>query len=125
GVLDKDGRDVNNGSVHNAGKALRDKRHYTDAISKFDRAIALDPELADAFYDRGTCYLKIGNFVPGILDFSRALELNPRFADQFFNRVYQVKSGVDLNRVITELDKIVADHPDRSYVIFLRGFFYV
>ena len=27
--------------------------------------------------------------------------------------------------VITELNKIVADHPDESYVIFLRGFFYV
>jgi tetratricopeptide (TPR) repeat protein len=125
GVLDAQGHDVNKDSVHNAGKTLRDKRNYTDAISKFDRAIALDPELAEAFYDRGTCYLKIGNFVPGILDFSRALELNPRFADQFYNKVYQVSYVVDLNRVITELNKIVADHPDVSYVIFLRGFFYV
>ncbi|MEZ0230586.1 MAG: tetratricopeptide repeat protein, partial [Planctomycetota bacterium] len=125
GVRDAQDRDVNGNSVHNQGKALRDKRNYTDAIAKFDRAIALDPELADAFYDRGTCYLKIGNFVPGILDFSRALELNPRFADQFYNKVYQVSYVVDLNRVITELNKIVADHPDVSYVIFLRGFFYV
>jgi serine/threonine protein kinase/Tfp pilus assembly protein PilF len=123
------------------GRLLRDKRNYSEAIARFDRAIALirDPEkdgdpkdaesgariLADACYDRGTCYLKIGNFVPGILDFSRALELNPRFADQFYNKVYQVSYVVDLNRVITELNKIVADHPDESYVIFLRGFFYV
>jgi serine/threonine protein kinase/Flp pilus assembly protein TadD len=125
GDLDDSSHDRNPNSVHNAGKALRDKRNYTDAISKFDRAIALCPDLADAFYDRGTCYLKIGNFVPGILDFSRALELNPRFADQFYNKVYQVSYVVDLNRVITELNKIVADHPDVSYVIFLRGFFYV
>jgi tetratricopeptide (TPR) repeat protein len=107
------------------GKALRDKRAYAEAIACFDRAAALDPLLADALYDRGTCYLKIGNFVPGILDFSRALELNPRFADQFYNKVYQVSYVVDLNRVIHELNKIVADHPDLSYVIFLRGFFYV
>ena len=107
------------------GRVLRDRRNYSDAINKFDRAIALDGDLADAFYDRGTCYLKIGNFVPGILDFSRALELQPRFADQFYNKVYQVSYVVDLNRVITELNKIVADHPDESYVIFLRGFFYV
>ena len=119
------GGEQNASSVHKAGQALRDKRNYTEAIVKFDRAIELDPELADAFYDRGTCYLKVGNFVPGILDFSRALELNPRFADQFYNKVYQVSYVVDLNRVITELNKIVADHPDVSYVIFLRGFFYV
>jgi tetratricopeptide (TPR) repeat protein len=111
--------------AHEAGKGLRDRRNYSDAIAKFDRAIALNPEHSEAFYDRGTCYLKIGNFVPGILDFSRALELNPRFADQFYNKVYQVSYVVDLNRVITELNKIVADHPDVSYVIFLRGFFYV
>jgi Tfp pilus assembly protein PilF len=107
------------------GRGLRDKRNYSDAIAKFDRAIALDPTLADGYYDRGTCYLKIGNFVPGILDFSCALELNPRFADQFYNKVYQVSYVTDLNRVIIELNKIVADHPNLSHVIFLRGFFYV
>ncbi len=125
GVRDAQDRDVNGNSVHNQGKALRDKRQYTDAIARFDRALALDPELADAYYDRGSCYLKIGNFTPGILDFSKALELNPRFADQFYNKAYQVSYVTDLNRVITELNLIVADHPDESHVLFLRGFFYV
>ncbi len=108
-----------------AGQTLRDKRSYTDAIARYDRATALDPEDADSVYDRGTCYLKIGNFVPGILDFSRALELNPRFADQFYNKVYQVSYVVDLNRVITELNKIVGEFPDVAHVVFLRGFFYL
>jgi len=103
-----------------------------------DNPLYLDPEYAGlrekqgrpaepavAYYDRGTCYLKIGNFVPGILDFSRALEINPRWADQFYNRVYQVSYVVDLNRVITELNRVVSDHPDIAHVVFLRGFFYV
>ncbi len=107
------------------GQVLRDRLNYSDAIKHFDKAIELDPEYSDAFYERGTCYLKIGNFVPGILDFSRALELNPRIADQVYNKVYQISYVVDLNRVITELNKIVSDHPNVSYVIFLRGFFYV
>ncbi|MCW8137351.1 MAG: protein kinase, partial [Planctomycetota bacterium] len=107
------------------GQLLRDRLNYSDAIRHFDKAIELDPEFSDAYYERGTCYLKIGNFVPGILDFSRALELNPRIADQVYNKVYQISYVVDLNRVITELNKIVSDHPNVSYVIFLRGFFYV
>ncbi len=107
------------------GNALRDRLNYSDAIKQFDRAIELDPEFSAAFYERGTCYLKIGNFVPGILDFSRALELDPRIADQVYNKVYQISYVVDLNRVITELNKIVSDHPNVSYVVFLRGFFYV
>ncbi|HBP16712.1 MAG TPA: hypothetical protein DEA08_02820, partial [Planctomycetes bacterium] len=107
------------------GQTLRDRLNYSEAIKRFDRAIELDPKFDKAFYDRGTCYLKIGNFVPGILDFSRALELNPRIADQVYNKVYQISYVVDLNRVITELNKIVSDHPNVSYVVFLRGFFYV
>jgi len=107
------------------GRVLRDRLNYSEAIEHFDRATELDPKFDEAYYDRGTCYLKIGNFVPGILDFSRALELNPRIADQVYNKVYQISYVVDLNRVITELNKIVSDHPNVSYVIFLRGFFYV
>ncbi|MDF1660552.1 MAG: protein kinase [Planctomycetota bacterium] len=103
----------------------QDKRRYNEAIKKFNRAIEFDPELSDAFYHRGLCYLKIGNFIPGILDFSRALELNPRYADQFYNKVYQVNYVVDLKRVMDELNKIVEERPNVSYVIFLRGFFYV
>ena len=109
----------------NEGRVLRDRLNYSEAIKHFDRAIELNPGYDEAFYDRGTCYLKIGNFVPGILDFSRALELNPRIADQVYNKVYQISYVVDLTRVITELNKIVSDHPSVSYVIFLRGFFYV
>jgi tetratricopeptide (TPR) repeat protein len=124
-LLDAEGRDKNPNSLSNQGKALRDKRNYAEAVAMFDRALVLDEASADIHYDRGTCYLKIGNFVPGILDFSRALEINPRFSDQFYNKVYQVSYVVDLNRVITELNKIVADHPDVSCVVFLRGFFYV
>jgi tetratricopeptide (TPR) repeat protein len=121
-----------------AGRQLRDRRSYPAAIEKLTRAIELDPDYAGlrekpghpaepgvALYDRGTCYLKIGNFVPGILDFARSLEVNPRFADQFYNKVYQVSYVVDLNRVISELNQIVAWHPDKAHVVFLRGFFYV
>ncbi|RMG16646.1 MAG: serine/threonine-protein kinase [Planctomycetota bacterium] len=108
-----------------AGRALRDRLNYSEAIKHFDRATQLNPGYSDAYYERGTCYLKIGNFVPGILDFSRALELDPRIADQVYNKVYQISYVVDLNRVITELNKIVSDHPNESYVVFLRGFFYV
>ena len=108
-----------------AGEDLRDNLNYSMAIKRFDQAIALDPKSSKAIFARGTCYLKIGNFVPGILDFSRALELDPRIADQVYNKVYQISYVVDLNRVITEMNKIVADHPKVSHVVFLRGFFYV
>jgi len=107
------------------GTKLQNKRKYNEAINLFNKSVEFDPGLDTAYYNRGLCYLKIGNFIPGILDFSRALEINARYADQFYNKVYQVNYVVDLKRVMDELNKIVEERPNVSYVIFLRGFFYV
>lgn len=106
------------------GLQLRDRLDYVRAIEQFDLAIELAPRAA-ALYARGTCRLKLGNFLLGVLDFSRALELDPRIGEQVYQKVYQVSYVIDLERVIVELDKIVAANPDASHVVFLRGFFYV
>lgn len=106
-------------------ETARKRLNYGEAIEHLDRALAFVPEDADLYFQRGTCYLKIGNFVPGILDMAKALELNPRVVDQTYAKVYQLTYVLDLQRVITELDKIVSDHPDEAHVVFLRGFFYL
>lgn len=106
-------------------RTLRDRLNYTDAIAGFDVAIELAPGYADAFYERGICYLKIGQFMPGILDFSRALELNPRRASEVYTKVYQISYVVDLDRVVRELDKHVEAQPKAAHVVFMRGFFHV
>ncbi|MCA8921925.1 MAG: hypothetical protein KDD82_08965, partial [Planctomycetes bacterium] len=106
-------------------RALRDALRNREALEVLGVAQALAPEEGAVYFERGLCYLKVGSFVPGIVDLSRALELNPRLADEVYAKVYQITYVVDLHRVITELDKIVADHPDEAHVIFLRGFFFV
>jgi len=106
-------------------RELRGHLQYREAIELFDVALALDPNNAAGFNERGSAYLKIGNFVPGILDLARSLELDPRRADHVYTKVYQTSFVVDLNRVITELNKVVADHPGEAHAVFLRGLFYV
>ncbi|MBX3471245.1 MAG: tetratricopeptide repeat protein [Planctomycetes bacterium] len=102
---------------------LRERQDYSGAIALLDRALAVDPRSGDAYYERGTCYLKVGNFVPGILDFSRAVELDPRRADPVHRRLGLVARVTNVDRVLAEMDRLVADHPDTSYVLFLRGMF--
>ena len=106
-------------------RELRERQQYREAVELFDVALTLDPTNATGFNERGSTYLKIGNFVPGILDLARSLELDPRRADQVYTKVYQVSFVVDLNRAITELNEVVADHPEEAHAVFLRGFFYV
>jgi tetratricopeptide (TPR) repeat protein/serine/threonine protein kinase len=111
-------------AAYERGLELRDQLQYSEAIQLLSTAVALDPDHSQARFERGTCYLKIGNFVPGILDFARALQMDPAYAERVCERVYQISYVVDLNRVISELHKIVADHPNQAHVLFLRGFFY-
>ena len=107
------------------GRRQRDRLDYAGAIRRFGLALELAPDRADAHYDRGTCQLKLGQFVPGVLDFARAMELDPRIADQVYHRTYQTSGGVDLDRVLGEMDRIVADHPGEAHVVFLRGFYWL
>jgi tetratricopeptide (TPR) repeat protein len=108
-----------------AARLAHAKKDDEAALAQLDRAFAFDPELAAAYGERGAIYLKTGEFLLGILDLARSVELDPRLAGAFYNKVYQVAYVVDLNRVITELNKLVVEHPDLPHVVFARGFFYV
>lgn len=107
------------------GTEARENRRYNDAIKDFKLSIAYDPTRAQVIYDRGLCYLKIGNFIPGVFDFCKAVELDYQFNPQLYNKVYQCTYVVDLKRVIAEINRCVEDHPNDAHVLFLKGFFYV
>jgi tetratricopeptide (TPR) repeat protein len=112
--------------LHKEAGSHRDgQKNFTDAIVKYDRSIALNPSFADAYFDRGTCRIKVGQFIPGVLDFSRALELKPRFVDQFFTKANYLNKLVDVPKQQDEVKKIVAHHSFVASIVFLRGFFYV
>ena len=56
---------------------------YQQAIKDFDRAIELDPKLAEAYWGRGNTYHALGDYQQAIKDFDRAIELDPRFAEAY------------------------------------------
>jgi tetratricopeptide (TPR) repeat protein len=52
--------------------ALKD---YRAAIVDYDRALELDPNLAEAYYNRGLTHIFLGNNRQGVQDLSKAGEL--------------------------------------------------
>ena len=48
---------------------------YTSAISSYSTAIQLKPDFAEAYYNRGLLYLRLGNKNLGVADLSKAGEL--------------------------------------------------
>lgn len=92
------------------GKAFVEQRDYDAALENFNRAIELNPNLADAYNWRGFTYAGLGNQQQALNDYDRAIELNPRLALAYSRRgVLRATRGdtqtglADCNRAI-ELD---------------------
>lgn len=61
----------------NVGILLMNKKKPSDAVAAFDRAIAIKPDLADAYYYRGLCHLQMKHNGEARTDLRKALELAP------------------------------------------------
>ena len=61
------------------GRACLDKGKYDDAIADYTKAIALDPNVATAYTNRGLAYKKKGDKEQAIADFRKALEIDPSY----------------------------------------------
>ncbi|MCX7636725.1 MAG: tetratricopeptide repeat protein, partial [Cyclobacteriaceae bacterium] len=50
-------------------------KKYTEAIPDYTKVISLDPSHAGAYYERGICYLNLGNQAEGCNDLRQAMQL--------------------------------------------------
>ena len=65
----------------NVGILLLNKKAPKEALSAFDRAIAIKPDLADAYYYRGLCHMQLKENAEAKADLRKALELAPNGPD--------------------------------------------
>ena len=56
------------------------------SIADYDKAIALNPEYANAYYNRGNAYNSKGEYDRAIADYDKAIALNPDDAIAYSNR---------------------------------------
>ncbi|MDR2136128.1 MAG: tetratricopeptide repeat protein [Treponema sp.] len=68
------------------GQALAERRDYEGAIAEYDRAIALDPEYAEAYIKRGDANTNLWDYDLAIADYSRAIELDGQHKDAYLKR---------------------------------------
>ena len=68
------------------GNILSEGGWVREAISAYDMALRLKPDYAEAYYNRGTAKMLIGEYETAIADFDEAIRLNPEFVEAHYNR---------------------------------------
>ena len=89
------------------GMRLMKPASYADAITRFDRAIAINPDLAQAYLDRGFAKRYLKETDAALADFNRALELNPNLSGAYTARGYIYRERGDVQRALAEFTRSI------------------
>ncbi len=68
------------------GVEYRRQGRFDDAIAQFTKAIELDPNLAEAYFNRGNIYAILLDLQRAVEDYSEAIRLNTEDANVYANR---------------------------------------
>ncbi|MDR1893095.1 MAG: tetratricopeptide repeat protein [Spirochaetales bacterium] len=109
----------------NRGKDLYAEGKDDEAIAEFDRAIAINRKLSEAFLYRGNTYYYLkGDPDRAIADYNRALRINPNYAAAYMNRGNAYDDKGDPDRAIADYNRALRINPDYAVAYYNRGVAY-
>jgi tetratricopeptide (TPR) repeat protein len=107
---------------------------YDEAIAEFTKDVALDPQDADAYNNRGIAYLArlsservgqkdlkkiVADFDSANADFNKAIKLKPDFAAAYYNR--GLTNIAQYEKAIVDFSRTIALKPDNARAYYYRA----
>jgi tetratricopeptide (TPR) repeat protein len=99
------------------GDILFAQRHFAEAIASYDRAIALEPGMAELHYQRGNALRKLGRFESAVASYDQAITLRPDHAETYCNRGIALKELKNFELAVASYDRAIALNP-RFFVAY-------
>ncbi|HEY9692183.1 MAG TPA: tetratricopeptide repeat-containing serine protease family protein [Oculatellaceae cyanobacterium] len=97
------------------------KGDYNGAIADYDRAIKLNPNLAEAYNNRGLARSKQEDYNGAIADYNRAISLNPNLVEAYNNRGLTRSKQQDFMSAIADYDRAIKLNPKLAEAYNNRG----
>ena len=83
------------------------QKAYETSIKHYTQTIKWEPNLADAYNNRGNAYTDVGDSGRALADFDRAIELNPNYVNAYNNRGSTYAEKGDYGRAIEDFDHAI------------------
>jgi len=102
-------------------RTLCSEGNFDEAISEYNKAIELKPNVAEAYQGRGEAWFRKGNASQAIADYSTAISIDPDFALAYFSRGYARKMQGNTKGALADFDKAIDADPNYGLAFAYRG----
>ena len=98
---------------------------YQLAIDNYTKCLRVDPDYADAYYNRGLAYGKgLYNLEDAISDFTRAIRIDPDYTNAYYNRGFAYDELGNYEDAIADYTRAIRIDPDYADAYYNRGTVY-
>jgi uncharacterized membrane protein YhaH (DUF805 family)/regulator of sirC expression with transglutaminase-like and TPR domain len=106
------------------GPNPKEEKESDNSVADRNKAIELAPDSADAYYNRGDAYDRMGEYGKAIADYNKAIELDPNHASAYYNRGCAYGEMGAYDKAVADYNKAIELNPNDSLVYYNRGLAY-
>ena len=79
---------------------------FVEAFQTYDKALAVNPDCADCYNDRGLCLFYIGDPVSALESFDKAIAIDPEFIHAWLSKGYVLTSQGRFEEAVAPLTRV-------------------
>jgi tetratricopeptide (TPR) repeat protein len=106
------------------GNTLFDSDNYTEAIATYEQAVAINPQLHEAWYNRGVALASLGRYEDAIESYNQALALKLEDHDAWYSRGNALFHLGQIAAAVESYDQSIAMQPQNPGAWQNKGYVY-
>ena len=115
------GRELNAYELVNKGTSLEGLGRSEEALACYDRALALNPQVAAAWLNKGLPLTSLGRFEEALASYDRALDIAPQYAKAWTNKGNALERLGRHGEALASYDRTLAANPQDAEVWNNKG----
>jgi Flp pilus assembly protein TadD len=95
--------------------------HIREAVASYDKAVALRPDYAEAYYNRGNALIELKHLSEAVESFDKAIALKSDYVEAYVNRGNVLMELKQIEEALASYEKAITVKPDHAEAYTNRG----